>query len=230
MRETIRYSIILSLIFAAAAFVSVREASAQNVLGEILKRMDDHNKSLQSVQATVRMDKHNPQLNVTDSYSGSTKYLPKTKNGMYMRLDWTKPTVEQISVIGDKYELYKPSINQLYHGQVKKAKTSAAAGNALGFMNMSKEQLKANYNVKYIGQETIGGTATWRLELVPKAPTSYKTADLWIDGNGMPIQAKITEQNNDTTTVLLENIQKNVTISTAVFKLSYPSSVKKIAA
>jgi outer membrane lipoprotein-sorting protein len=38
--------------------------------------------------------------------------------------------------------------------------------------------------------------------------------------NGMPVQAKIVERNNDTTTVLLSNIQKNVTIKGNVFDLS----------
>ena len=55
-------------------------------------------------------------------------------------------------------------------------------------------------------------------------------AELWVDGNGMPRQAKIIEQNNDTTAILLTNIQKNVTLKGEIFKLKYPSSVKKIRA
>ena len=70
-------------------------------------------------------------------------------------------------------------------------------------MSMSKAQLQSNYTVNYLGQESAGGTSTWHLELVPKTKTSYKTAELWVDSNGMPIQAKIIEQNNDSTTVFL---------------------------
>jgi len=46
----------------------------------------------------------------------------------------------------------------------------------------------------------------------------------------MPRQAKVVEQNGDTTTVLLSNIKKNVTIKGDVFDLKYPKSAKVIKA
>lgn len=211
---------------------SATEARGQGVISEILSRMDLNNKSLQSMKADVTMTKFNPQINATDTSVGSTSYLPKTaKRGMYVRIDWVKPLEEQISVIGEDYELYRPRLNQVITGKVGKAKNNASVGGALSFMNMSKDQLKANYDVVYIGEEQIsGGVRTWHLELTPKAQTSYKTAELWVDGDGMPRQAKITEQNNDTTTVLIANIQKNITLKGDIFRLKYPGSVKKIRA
>lgn len=204
------------------ALAQVANAHAQGPLSEVLRRMDVHNKNVTSIRADVIMEKHNPQLNVTDTYVGSTSYLPNAKGKRYMRLDWSKPTVEQISVIGDDYELYKPSINQVYQGKVKKAKTSAGAGNALAFMNMTREQLKSNYDVEFVNEEKVrDGTPTAHILLKPKVATSYKTAELWIDKDGMPRQAKVVEQNGDTTTVLLENIGKNIPIKTAIFTLSY---------
>jgi outer membrane lipoprotein-sorting protein len=231
MRVLRTYFLILGigiLIFTA----SVSPANGQGVLGEILKRMDMNNKSLQSLQASVTMEKTNPQLGVSDVSVGSTKYLPKLGGRpMYVRIDWVKPLEEQVSVIGEEYELYRKRLNQVITGKVGKAKNSAGVGNALGFMNMSKEQLKANYDVQFIAQENIkNGTATWHLMLTPKTATNYKNAELWVDGNGLPVQAKITENNGDFTTVLLENVQKNVTLAGAVFKLQYPSSAKKIRA
>lgn len=194
--------------------------------------MDINNKSLQSMTADVTMSKHNPQLNATDVSQGNTSYLPKTaKRVMYVRINWTKPMDEQIAVIGESYELYRPRLNQVITGKVNKASNSAAAGGALSFMNMSKEQLKNNYDVVYLGEEQVqGGTATWHLQLTPKTATSYKSAELWVDKDGMPRQAKIIEQNNDSTTVLVSNIQKNVTLKGDLFKLNYPKSVKKIKA
>lgn len=217
--------VILTAIFAA-------DAQGQSILGEILRRLDTHNKSLQSLRAEVTMVKHNPQLNVSDTTSGTTSYLPKTpKRGMYVRIDWTKPVEEQISVIGDDYELYRPRLNQVIVGKVQKAKNNASVGGALAFMSMTRDQLRANYDVRYIGEEQIrGGTPTWRLELTPKTETSYKMAELWVDGDGMPRQAKIVEHNNDSTTVLLTNIQKNLTLKGDIFKLKYPANVKKIKA
>lgn len=224
MRRFIRYSSFVLTVFVVGSFASVREASAQGILGQILNRMEAHNKTIDTVQANVTMKKYNPQLDATDTYTGSTSYIPESakvaKGKRYMRLDWEKPAVEQVAIIGDDYKLYKKSINQLYVGKVEKAKTSAGAGNALAFMSMSKEQLKANYDVQYVAQENIeGGIPTWHLLLTPKAAGNYKTADLWVDGNGMPIQAKVVERNNDTTTVTLSNIRKNQKIDPKIFDI-----------
>ncbi len=222
---------IVSLILAFVLLTGFAgDAKAQNILGEILRRMDMNNKSLQSLASSVTMVKTNTQLGVSDTSVGATSYLTKTSK-RYIRIDWTKPVEEKISVIGDDYELYRPRLNQVITGKVGKAKNSASVGGALSFMNMSKEQLKANYDVRYLGEEQIsGGIPTWHLELTPKAATTYKMAELWVDGNGMPLQAKIVENNSDTTTVLLSNIQKNPTLKGEIFKLNYPSTVKKIKA
>jgi outer membrane lipoprotein-sorting protein len=148
---------------------------------------------------------------------------------MYVRIDWTTPVQEQMSVIGDEYRLYRPRLNQLIKGKVNKAKNNGAAGGALAFMSMSKEQLKANYTVKYLGEETVkSGVKTFHIELTPKAASSYKSAELWVDADGMPVQAKVIEANNDSTTVLLTNIKKNETIKTDVFVINYPKTAKVI--
>lgn len=227
----------LAVSFAFAVFVgvvSLTQAQAQvgGPLAEAVKRMDAMNRSLVSLKADVRMDKTNAQLGETDTTSGTTSYLPKTaKRVMYARIDWTKPVQEQIVIIGDTYKLYRPRLNQVIQGKVDKTgKDNKVPGNALAFMSMSKAQLQANYTVNYLGQESAGGSTTWHLELLPKNKTSYKSAELWIDSNGMPIQAKVIEQNNDTTTVLLSNVQQNVTISANDFNLALPPNVKKVQA
>ncbi|MFN0140585.1 MAG: LolA family protein [Pyrinomonadaceae bacterium] len=233
MNRVLRFGILAICLGFIFSTVSVRETNAQNILGEILRRMDNYNKSLQSLKADVTMVKHNPQLKVSDTLAGTTSFLPNTKNGRYIRLDWKtengRPKEESISVMGDKYELYSQHRNTVIQGTIQKAQNSASIGNALSFMSMSTAQRKASYDPVYIGEEQIqGGFKTWHVQLTPKTATSYKLADLWIDVDGVPRQAKITERNNDTTTVLLSNIQKNITIKANIFKLKYPSSVKKV--
>jgi len=231
MNKALRAGII-SMLAAIFAFAGSAVDAKGQVLSEVLKRMDSMNKSLVSLKADVRMEKLNAQLGETDTTSGTTSYLPKTnKRVMYARIDWTKPVQEQIVIIGDAYKLYRPRLNQVIVGKVDKAAHSnKVPGNALAFMSMSKAQLQENYTVNYIGQETAGGSSTWHLELVPKVKTSYKTAELWVDSDGMPIQAKVIEQNSDTSTILLSNVQKNVTISASDFNLVLPKGVKQIQA
>jgi outer membrane lipoprotein-sorting protein len=147
-----------------------------------------------------------------------------------VRVDWTKPVEEMLVVRNGQYMLYRKRLKQAIIGKVNAAQDSGKANNALAFMNMSKAQLKANYSIKYLGEETVSnGVKTARLELTPKNATSYKLAEIWVDADGMPVQAKVTESNNDTTTVLLSNIQKNITINADIFDPTLPKNIVKVA-
>jgi len=44
----------------------------------------------------------------------------------------------------------------------------------------------------------------------------------------MPIQAKVIEKNNDTTTVLLSNFEKNAKINASQFKVNLPKGTQII--
>ena len=113
-----------------------------------------------------------------------------------------------------------PALNQVIVGKVNKAKNNPSVGGALSFMNMSKAQLKANYSITNLGEEQItGGMRRGILQLTPNTPTSYKSAEIWVDSDGMPRQAKVNEQNSDSTTVLLSNIQKNITLKAEIFQV-----------
>ncbi len=230
MKKVLQFAL---MIFAVAMFAFVSEANAQ--VSEILKRMDTFNKNLQSLEASVTMKKHNSQINVTDTLIGQTILLQNCKSKKQcVRLDWKtengRPKNESLSIIADEYELYSGgSRNQVIEGKVSKAKGSTQAGNALAFMSMTREQLKANYDIAYLGTEKLtNGRDAWHLELTPKTSTSYKAAEIWVDSDGMPRQAKVIEKNGDTTEVLLTNDVPNKKVNLGVFKLNYPANVKRI--
>lgn len=213
----------VAFLLLTGAFV---ESKAQGVLNEVLNRMGEHNKALTSLKTNVKMEKYNSQLDETDVYEGKATYLPQRGKNAYVRIDWSKPAEESLAVINKEYILYRPRLKQALVGNVDSAKGPAGVNNPLSFINMSKTELKANYTIKYIGQETAVGVSTWHLELTPKAAGKYKKADIWVDGNGMPLQMKVTENNNDTTTVVLSNMDKNSTINASVFKINYPKDTK----
>ncbi len=217
-------------LFFSAFTATQTNAQAGNPLPEILKRMDNNNKALTTLQASVKMDKFNSQLGEHDVTEGTAKYLPVKGRDALVRIDWSKPRQESLAIVNKQYVVYRPTLKQAFTGNVENAKSGGkGANNALAFINMSKEQLKANYTIKYIGEETVsGGTRTFHLELTPKNTTNYKFADLWVDGDGMPIQAKVTENNNDTTTVFLSNIKKNEQINTKIFVIDFPKKTTKI--
>src|SRR5215203_1480501 len=214
MKKFIRYgftAIALTFILGAAA------GSANAQINEILKRMDEHYKALKSLQANVTREVYNS--------------LPGKGRNFSFRLDWTQPKIEIISVVNGQYVAYSPGIKRAYTGSSDSQKVQDKGGSALKIMSMSKEEIKANYDVEYLGQETIsGGAPTWHLKLTPKAKSNYKFADLWVDGNGMPVQGKITQLNNDTDSVLLTNLKKNVSIKGDIFKVSLPKGTDIVKA
>lgn len=208
---------------------AVTETKAQGVLNDILNRMDNNYKSLSSLSSNLKMVKFNPQLGVGDTSEGTVKFLPKTSSRvMYARIDWAKPMVENIAIIGDTYKLYRPKLEQAIVGKISSVqKGNKVPGGTLAFLSMSKVQMKNNYTVSYVRQEVVeGGTNTWHILLTPKAAAGFKQADLWVDKDGMPIQSTITESNNETSTIHLSGFQKNVTIKGSDFVLNIPKNVK----
>ena len=213
----------VAIVFLFSAAPS--DAQAQDIVRQILNRMDANNKGLKSLKSKIQMAKWESVLNETDSREGELQYLPgRSEKQVYVRIDWVKPSAEQLAVAKGSYVLYTPRRKQAIVGKVDSVKgKNSKAGGVLAFMSMTKAQLAENYEVKYVGEESVkSGAKTWHLVLTPKKPTSYKSADLWVDANGMPVQAKIVEKNNDTTTILLSDIQKNVTVKGSVFKISPP--------
>ena len=210
--------------------VSSSAVSAQGILSEILKRMDDNNKAMKSLKSNIKMEKLNSQIGENDVSEGTVQYLPAaSKDKVRARIDWTKPAVEHLSVGGGKYMLFRHRLQQAIVGSVDSAKGNAGAGGPLAFMTMSRAQLRQNYDVSYLGEATVAGSVkTWHLRLTPKNATSYKSAELWVDPNGMPVQAKVFEKNNDTTTIQLSRIEKNATIPGDVFSIKPPKGTKII--
>ena len=228
MNKFSRYGfMVIALVFVFGGFAATA-ANAQ--INEILKRMDDHYKLLKTVRTNVTYEKYDSVLKDTESRKGKAIYaLQKGKNPL-IRIDWTKPE-ESLAVIDKKYIVYQPKLKQAFRGSTDnvKDKNSSGVSSPLAFINMSKEQLKANYSIKYIGEEKVNGTTpTWHLELTPKTAQKYKLADIWVDGNGMPIQMKITANNNDTETVLLTGLEKNISIKGSVFEINPPKGTKYI--
>lgn len=217
----------IGLIGFALVLVLAAESSAQ--VNDILNRMDAHYKALKSLQANVTRVVYNSQIDESDKYAGTVSLLPGKGRNFSFRLDWTAPKQEMISVVNGKYVAYLPGIKQAYVGDSNSQTVKNKGGNALEIMTMSKEEIKSKYTAQYLGEEKIsGGIVTWRLKLTPRGKENYKFIDLWVDGNGMPLQGKITMVNDDTDTILLTGLKKNVKIKASIFEIKLPNGTKEI--
>jgi outer membrane lipoprotein-sorting protein len=218
--------ILFSTLAIVLFFGAVSEANAQGTLREVYKRMDAAYANLSSMKANVTMEKKDAQLGEVDTYEGKVLYVPKKGKDANIKVEWEKPSRESLVVKDGKYILYKHSTNQALTGSVSDAKGSSKADSSLAFLNMNTKQLKANYDVQLAAEEKVAsGDATWHLILTPKAKSRYKQADLWVSSQGYPVQSKLTETNNDSTTILLSSLDPNAKIDLAEFTLKLPKTV-----
>lgn len=216
-----------SLFLTVLVLVSTEGAIGQGILRDITNRMDKHYRSLQTLQANIERSMINVQIDHTDLLQGKVVMKPGKGRDFAMRLDWVKPKAEVLTVVNGQYVLFVPGMKRAYYGSSDSHKVSTSGGNALGALNMSNAELRANYTPTYIGEETIkDATRTFHIRLTPKTKQKFKTSDLWIDSDGMPRQVMITALNGDTDTFFLSGIKKNLTIDRSVFKVNVGDAEK----
>jgi outer membrane lipoprotein-sorting protein len=227
MKKWVRSLLTIAVIGVFAGALSVSQASGQSPIREILNRMDAHNKSLTTLRAKVTMVKTNAQLGESDTQTGTAIYARGKGREPLVRIDWAKPE-ESLAVKNGQYVMFVPRQGIAYTGLTKNAGKQGKSSSALAFMNMSKAELQANYDVVLLSDKATlsSGVRTWHLQLTPKSKTTYKTAEVWVDPDGMPHQTRIVEQNNDTTTVLLTGLEKNINLKTSNFEISLPKGTK----
>src|SRR5262249_15922108 len=103
-------------------------------------------------------------------------------------------------------------------------------GDVMALISMSGAQLRTKFGeFQDSREETLwGGVWTRHFKAIPNGPASYKYIEIWIDKEGMPVQTKMVEKNDDSTTVRLTNVEGNPSIPMDQFKLSLDSNVKII--
>jgi outer membrane lipoprotein-sorting protein len=145
-----------------------------------------------------------------------------------VRIEWQRPSREILAVSNGEYTLFRPRLNMAYKGNARSGTARKAGGGILELLNMSGSQLRARFEPwQDVREETLwGGVRTVHLKLVPKGGASYKYAEIWVDDDGMPVQTKVVEKNDDATTVRLVNLEKNARISSDDFRLQLDSNVK----
>ncbi len=222
---------VVALVLASFVAIPLPAANAQaGIVSSVLTKMDRQKQSLRTLSADISMEKYNSQLRDSDKYYGTIRYIPAGgRTASFVRLDWSKPQKEVLVVANGAYVLYRPRLNQALVGNTTAVK-SKTDNDVLALLNMSAAQLRARFgDFQDTYDETIwGGVHTTHLKAVPKSAASYKYIELWVDDSGLPVQTKMVEKNDDSTTMRLSNVSKNENIDKSIFDLKLDSSVKRI--
>lgn len=233
MKRLFSLSLVVGLILTALCIRPTSMANAQiaGLTSSILNRMEHQKRSLKTMRANITMVKYNAQLRDEDKYQGIVLYIPGTagSSSAFVRLEWTQPQHEILAVANGNYSLYRPRLGTVLEGKTGSIK-SEKDGDVLALMNMSATQLRTKFgDFQDVREETLwGGVWTQHFKVTPKTAASYKYIEVWIDKEGLPVQTKMVEKNDDSTTVRLTNVEKNQTIPLDQFKLKLDSNVKRV--
>ncbi len=212
--------------------------NSSTVLNEILKRMEAHQKNLKSLRADIKMINYDSQFNDREIFEGSAIYLPSKTQDSMVRIDLAKPRKEIFVSLKGKYLVYMPILQQVFTGNLDRKTrdpfvflnfSREKLQNPLAFLNFSRKKFKTNFKIKFLGQEKLSDQIpVWHLEFTPKDGTFYKSVELWLDINGMPVQVKLIEKNDNYSIIHLSNVRKNVPVNASEFKVILPKETKLV--
>jgi outer membrane lipoprotein-sorting protein len=154
--------------------------------------------------------------------------MPGSGQNTFVRIDWRSPQQETLAVADGQYTLFRPRLNMAYVGSANSNRNKVSG--VLGFgLNISRQQLASKFEPQYMGEDTLyGGVRASHLKLIPKTAANYQYAEIWVDAEGMPVQTKVVEKNDDATTIRLTDLERNARLSTDEFHLQLDSNVKRV--
>ena len=230
MKRLFSFGLVIGLFLATMSIAPASRTNAQTagMVSSALSRMEKYKRNLKTLRADITMEKYNSQLNDKERWFGIVLYIPAAGNA-FVRLEWNSPQHEILTTENGNYMLYRPRLGLVYVGKNNSIK-SRNDSDVLALMNMSATQLRTKFGEFQDGREETlwGGVATTHFKVFPKVAASYKYIEVWIDGEGMPVQTKMVEKNDDATTVRLTNLAKNQTIPLDQFKQNLDASVKRV--
>ena len=228
MKRLVPLGLVLASLLAALAIGSPNDARGQSagLVSSVLNNMERNRQSLKSLRSGITMEKYNPQIGLTEKFNGVVLYVPGAGKSGSVRIEWSSPQHEIIAVSNGMYSIFRPRLKTLYKGPTKNKDTSGF----LDMMSMSRAQLQTRFEpFQDVREETLwGNVSTIHLKLVPKGAASFKYAEIWVDSSGMPVQSKVVEKNDDSTTIRLNSPERNVKIGAEEFNIKVDSDVKII--
>jgi len=207
------------------ALVPMSQAQSSYTLDQVFAKMDELAKMFRSSQADIERTHVTVLVNDKDVSSGKFYYL-RQGNQPRVRLELTKPAVQQLLIDKGKLQIYTPNLKQVQEASLGQHQDKVEMFMALGF-GQSSQDLKKNFTVSLAGDEVVDGKKTTVLELQPKNSAMFKSVRMWMDQQKwVSVQIKTTEASGDYMTLKFSDIKINSNVPDSVFNLKLPKDVR----
>ena len=238
----------LSLIFTlAVAALTLAGASSQEskpadpaALDAVLKKMDAVAANFTTARADFQWETYQKVIDeVVDDQTGVIYYRKSNKQIEMMAevkragssASSMKDEPKFVLLSGGKVRLYQPKTDQVTEFDLGKNQSEFESYIVLGF-GASGQDLQKNFDVTYMGPETIEGVKTAKLQLIPKSQNVKKTYSqifLWIDlDRGVSVQQQLFQPQGDYRLAKYSQIKLHDKISDDVFKLKTTSKTQTV--
>jgi outer membrane lipoprotein-sorting protein len=186
----------------------------------VLKKMDDAAANFHTTQADFVWDAYQRVVDETDTQKG-TVYYRRTGQQIEMMAEIKEPDAKFVLYKDGKLQVYQPRIEQVIQYPTS-GHNEIESYLVLGFGG-SGEDLKKSFDVSYVGDEAVAGTATAKLQLIPKSEkfrSNVSKIVLWIDlSRGISLQQQFFQTQGDYRLAKYSTVRVNPKIGNEVFQL-----------
>ena len=204
----------------AATFADRSAGSAQQPTAlQVLEGASSRYRGSSAVCADFVQERSIPLL--SEKKSGRGLMCQKQPNLFSMR--FTQPQGDRLVVDGKDFCQYTPSTDpkQAICASVERA------GGSPNFHSQFLDRPAEKYRMRLDGQESVEGSQTHRVVLVPITPTAFREAVLWIDARTSLLRrVEIREENGSVNRITFSNIDLSATPSADTFRFTPPVGVE----
>jgi outer membrane lipoprotein-sorting protein len=218
-------SFLSSAVLLALMPASLHAQPKPGHLDEVIRQMDAASHNFQSAQADFRWDLYERVVKETTTQTG-TIYFKKQGASTVMGAKMTTPSVKIIEFRNGIIRIFEPGANHLTIVDATKNKAQFESFLTVGFGG-SGEDLQNAWNISDLGDETIDGVQTAKLDLVPKDPAVLKNCThmtIWVDPvRDIQLKQSLYMPDGDYRTAVYTNIKYNQKIDEKAYQIKIDS-------
>jgi outer membrane lipoprotein-sorting protein len=239
-----RLSLIFPLVMAALMPVGASSQESKPAdpaaLDSVLRKMDAVAANFTTAQANFQWETYQKVIDEVVDYQTGIIYYRKSNKQIEMMAEVKragssassmKDEPKFVLLSGGKVRLYQPKTDQVTEFDLGKNQSDFESYIVLGF-GASGQDLQKNFDVTYMGPETIDGVKTAKLQLIPKSQkvkNTYSQIFLWIDlDRGVSVQQQLFQPQGDYRLAKYSQIKLHEKISDDVFKLKTTSKTQTV--
>ncbi len=199
-------------------------------MDSVLARMDKAANNFQGMTSNIQMISHTAIIKESTEESGTIALRGTKTKTVNALINFVKPDTKSIAFRNKKVQIYLPKINTVQEYDMGKFDSLLTQGLLIGFATPAKE-IRKNYQIKLLGEESVAGQACTKLELTPTQQTIQQhlsRLELWISNTtGLPVQEKLHQQSGDYTQIIYSDMKLVPGLTDQQVQLKLPADVKK---